>query len=171
MIISAESFLKRIEPGHFMHAASILSEELGGGRRSGGVLLVAVAHRKSSEVDVASMSIGEPDIAKVGGYAKNAAEKFQRLLERRLQGTSETASSQSADPSNPEPRLRTYGGCTVGLFPTKDLEVYMSFSGAPAETDEVCTYVSLEQMGFQMDPEYKNPQLPRARELLEQVAA
>ena len=170
-MISAESFLKNINPSIFLHAASSLSEQLGKGARTGGVLLLGVVSRTTGEVDVASEVVGHPDINKIGAYTKNAAEKFQRLLERRLSGSSDTASSQSADPENPDQRLRTYGGCVVGLFPLKGLEVYLSFSGAPAEADEACSYVSLAELGFEMDGGYINPVLDSARGLLNQVAA
>jgi hypothetical protein len=113
-------------------------------------------------IKFASASIGKPGL-KFGRYAQNAAEKIKRLHERRMDGSDEFAASVSADDV-----LETYGGCIVFSNLTSPMvnEVYISFSGAPADIDEALAFVIGEKLGLEIPSGYENIHIPRARELL-----
>lgn len=127
--------------------------------RNGFVLAIATTDNLGNGItEFASVSIGRPG-KKFGRYAKNAAEKIERLFNRREEGKSEIASSQSADIDR-----EMFGGC-IFFRSLVNGDVYISISGGPAEVDEALSFVIGEKYGFNA-PQYKNPLIPEVRELL-----
>ena len=168
MSFNALSLLNLINPEIVIAAVNRLSEEQGSPGRTGGVIAIAVINKTKPELSsFASAAIGAPGL-KVTSYGKNVSEKIWRLYTRRAEGKDEFAASQSADPGHTT--HPTYGGCIVFklCLPDKgedDLDIYISFSGAPPDVDEVIVYVLGESMGFvNMISGY--PLYERAHELL-----
>jgi len=156
----ASALLDRINHKNFIEALRVICGE-NGGERFGCVLAIAVVHPDTEVTECVSVSIGLPGL-KFGRYARNAAEKINRLFERRMEGNDEVAASESADDI-----LGTYGGC-IFFKGEAPLEVYISFSGAPPEVDEALAFVIGEKLGL-MTPTYENPLIPRIRELLDNL--
>ncbi len=156
------SVLDSIHHGKLTVALQILTAE-NGGSRHGGVLAMASVWSDRNDSQFSSTVIGRPGV-KIGRYARNAAEKIARLMERRAEGNEEVAASESADEAHD-----TYGGCIVFKSKKKfDLEVYISFSGAPPEVDEAIVFVIGEMLGL-VTPAYENQLITRARELMKNI--
>lgn len=161
---NAQSLLTEICLNHLTTAIFELSELQKSPDRRGGILLIAVVHPdRSARPSQISSSFGDPGL-KIGRYAKNAGEKFSRLFERRLEGNTEIASSESADAS-----LGTYGGC-IACFDDHGQEVYISISGGTPDADEASAYTIGKLLGLKM-PNYNNPLLEDARVHLDGIVS
>lgn len=157
---NAQSLLTEICLNQLGEAIAKLSEIQNSPNRRGGVLLIAVIDLDGGVIpSQISSSFGDPGL-KIGRYTKNASEKFSRLLERRLEGRTEIAASESADDL-----LKTYGGCIVGLN-NFGHEVYISISGGTPDADEASAYILGEMLGLKM-PNYNNLLLKDTRKHLD----
>ncbi|MDO8603877.1 MAG: hypothetical protein Q7K40_00460, partial [bacterium] len=131
-----------------------------------GVVIACLVIEKSTRRKwFASMSIGNVGIVtgSCSTCAKHAAEKIDRLLQRREYGNSDVASSQSADEKNPDRSLRTYGGAIV--FESESHLRYLSISAAPSIVDEVAVLVIGNDLGFDRPERYQNRLEKRAHQL------
>ncbi len=158
----ASKLLDRISFVGVWGVVHVLSREIDGNARLGGVLAVGYYAKKSGTMWFASRSVGDVT-HNAFKYAKNAAEKIARLRQRREGGEHEFAASQSADEENLDIQLRTYGGCLV--FEDQDCEIYISFSGAPPKVDEATVFLVGENLGLETPKGYQNPLIPRARQI------
>ncbi|MEI8337596.1 MAG: hypothetical protein WCF92_00435 [bacterium] len=158
--ITAKMILARINQGIISNAANILGRTIDGKVRPGGVVVVEVFYNDYQEYSTCgSMSIGSPG-ANMHNNAFFAHEKIRRLRNLRQEGTDHVASSESADPDKAQ-----YGGA-ICAFAGINVEVYLSYSGAPQEVDEVISYVLAKQLGLQVSQKYTNPLLLQATKLL-----
>jgi hypothetical protein len=157
----AVHMLNRLNHKVIAEAIQKLSEEQGKPECKGGVLAISLTSYNISLADYASISIGLPGKG-FGHSARYAAEKIARLYDLRMEGSNDVAASQSANPS-----AGSYGGCIIFHGSLGDIyaQIYISFSGAPAEVDEAVVFVVGERLGLKA-PTYSNPLLSRARELL-----
>ncbi len=160
----ATETLNRLNHKVIADAIQKLSEEQGKPDCRGGVLAISIVSNSIPLEEFSSISIGIPG-DRFGHLARNAAEKIARLYDLRIGGSNDVAASQSANPD-----AGSYGGCIVshGILGDTYVQIYISFSGAPAEVDEAVVFVIGEKLGFKA-PIYSNPLLTRARELLADV--
>ncbi len=165
----ASTLLAHIHQPTFLDALNRIAQERGRTDCCGGVLAIASLVPHAGINEFASLSIGTP-MQKFGRYARNAAEKINRLYQRRAEGHDDIAASTSADESNPDESARTYGGAIyfTGIRHGKLHEVYISFSGAPPEVDEAIAFVLGQQLGFKA-PAYENPLISIAQDALSHV--
>lgn len=157
----AAAILDQINHRAIAEVARMLSHETHKKIVLGGVLGVAIVTRASNVVLFASITVGLP--GKSGGrFANNTAEKIMRLHQRRLAGHKDIAASESANPTDPDERLRTYGGCIC--FEENDNDTYISFSGAPPDVDEAIAFLAGATVGITR-PDFKNKLVARAIEI------
>src|SRR5271168_853475 len=155
----ASDYLVRVDSFTLAHIANQLGLEKDGKERSGGVLVVEVLDLKEpGHSNTCSLTVGAPGL-NVSNNAFYVHEKIRRLRNIRSEGGGDYSSSQSADPSQGK-----YGGAVVGLL-GETTEIYISYSGAPAEVDEALSYILAKSFGLTVSDDYKNPMLDRAREL------
>ncbi len=155
----AEEILANINKAVVMELVRQLCHHDGVTGRDGGVMACGVQLGATDQFWFASVSIGMPG-PKCFNYAKNAAEKMNRLYAIRSSGKIHVASSTSADPDNPDHRLRTYGGCI--FFLKGNERIFLSFSGAPPHIDEVAMFTVGINIGLMCPNIYDNPLLELA---------
>ena len=162
----ANAILKKLSLNVLTLAFQKLCQEVGDGSRSGGVIAVLFVNLDGGSY-WASINFGSPG-NKCQTYAYFVAEKIRRLCERRLtEGHEDVAASQSADPTHPNSKLRSYGGA-IAFVPGDNTEVYVGISGGPPEVDEALAFAIGEKLGLPC-PKYENPRVARARTLLDGI--
>ncbi len=130
--------------------------------QSGGVLAIAARWKDLDTSQFKSCDFGETNL-NFGICAVQAANVVAKLFERRRHRFQEIAGSQCTDGS-----YANNGSAMVFESVESEpyhIEVYIGLSRTPSDVDEALLYVIGEMLGLKT-PKYKNPLIPRARELL-----
>jgi hypothetical protein len=157
--LAAQEYLIRINPRRLAKVADALGRQKDGKERLGGVLAIQVYfpndHLRST---TACMEIGTPG-ERMPHNDFFAHEKIRRVHVLRRAGKPDFASSESADP-----KQEKYGGCIVGLR-ADGAEVYIAYSGAPADVDEALAWHIGIQFDLDIPADYQNSWLTQLEEL------
>ncbi|MDB5204099.1 MAG: hypothetical protein JWP09_127 [Candidatus Taylorbacteria bacterium] len=137
--------------------------------RTGGVFAFAYLPKDAPEQSMLwSVSFGSPG-ANIIGNGYHAVEKINRTRNRRTEGHNDSTSTQSADETNPDKSLRTYGGCVVFRGDHDGDEIYISISGGPPRVDEAMSYATGLACGFNPLTSMETPLVEEAMEMLKGV--
>lgn len=162
MRTSPKDYLAMVDAVLFASVARLLGFEKDQKERHGGLLAIATFNQMSPyDSDVGYLMIGAPG-GKLDGNMYFVSEKIRRLRRMRQGGHYHYAASQSACPQEEK-----YAGAVVGIA-LPYIEVYIGYSGAPAEIDEaLCHLLAAKVFDLVLpDVNYYNPSLGRAADLM-----
>ena len=158
--LTAEMLLAQINREVVANVANELGQIVDHKPRPGGLVVIEIFYSDKPELSTsASVSVGSPG-ANMHENAYYAHEKIRRLRNFRRQGLNHVASSESADKDKGQ-----YGGAIFALE-EHNVEVYISYSGAPQEVDEAISFVLARGFHLLVSDSYVNPIVERATLLL-----